>query len=511
MAFKDDTIKELVHQLRGQQSAINLLIQTAQMRSISDIKQLLKDNAIVLERVARGTRSLRSSRPQLNAPKSTLTYSQSVHCSSTEETGSSIDLRTEFEFDDLVVNSRVYRRALQAAWRAQPRAPGVSVRSKFLEGDGDGELDGGIDRLRAAKCKNEAGRDFIDVTNTYCLESPSNGSQVGNPKDLKVIDRIQDESPNDEVHSSRVDVLRYSMNNSTESTKRARAAEEPRIIVPAAKSSTDADESECTPSARIQERRVKTLLTRLLRPISTETKPRQRRTCAVNQEGKYAKSHVKLTADDDVCLRRRRIAASLKLEGDVDSHEVSVRTITAHESILIQLVDHGLGTELLDVLSEVLQYVPSIRTLWTNLSSLRQRLATFSDYISTNGGSEAARAVPDIVEEVLSLVRNIHAAIKDFSGLGLAGSMDSKLIENISQEVQGSVRAVQALADKVATLVPKDFENEFRTFQRLKFFVSRVIELSKVRGLLGSFGRPSGIGMNMQSRWEGRPALIDAL
>lgn len=83
--------------------------------SISDIiRQLLHQNSLMLDRVAHQTRSLRGTHPKVKAPRS-------VFHSNMEEIGSLIGTddtattETSFEFDDLIVNSKVYRRVVSKA------------------------------------------------------------------------------------------------------------------------------------------------------------------------------------------------------------------------------------------------------------------------------------------------------------------------------------------------------------------------------------------------------------
>ena len=82
--------------------------------SISDIRLLLQKNNLVLEQVAQRTMSLRKSFPRVKAPPSIFDGSigdeKSIY-SFAESTATS----TDFAFDDVVVNSHAYRRALAAS------------------------------------------------------------------------------------------------------------------------------------------------------------------------------------------------------------------------------------------------------------------------------------------------------------------------------------------------------------------------------------------------------------
>ena len=79
--------------------------------SLFDIRRLLDNNTAVLEQVAKRTKALRTSHPTVKAPESIYEASydtQSIYGNAASTLGAS-----EFEFDDLIVNSRVYRRASQ--------------------------------------------------------------------------------------------------------------------------------------------------------------------------------------------------------------------------------------------------------------------------------------------------------------------------------------------------------------------------------------------------------------
>ncbi|KAF2181767.1 hypothetical protein K469DRAFT_637902 [Zopfia rhizophila CBS 207.26] len=119
IAWRADTMKELLQSIRGQQGAITLLIQMLQMESLSDIHRLIQDNTAVLRGVVHRTRSLRSSNPRVGSsiPESFLGRkdTESILCG---DNASSIG-GTEFEFDDIVVNSKAYRRALESLRRKE--------------------------------------------------------------------------------------------------------------------------------------------------------------------------------------------------------------------------------------------------------------------------------------------------------------------------------------------------------------------------------------------------------
>ncbi|KAL9081039.1 MAG: hypothetical protein Q9157_000355 [Trypethelium eluteriae] len=82
-------------------------------QSLSDIQQLLHGNHTLLEGIVSRTRSNRSLNPSLKIPASVLDAEPESN-SLSDDYGSAIS-GTEFDFDDTIVNSRVYRRTMMIA------------------------------------------------------------------------------------------------------------------------------------------------------------------------------------------------------------------------------------------------------------------------------------------------------------------------------------------------------------------------------------------------------------
>lgn len=104
---KEANFKELLQQIQGQQSALGLLIQGMQMESLSDIHQLLNSNSVKLDQIAKRSNTLRQKHPNMKVPESVLE-------ASTDDTYT-IFGDAKFTFDDEVVNSEPYQRAMARA------------------------------------------------------------------------------------------------------------------------------------------------------------------------------------------------------------------------------------------------------------------------------------------------------------------------------------------------------------------------------------------------------------
>jgi hypothetical protein len=107
--WKEDTFKELLTQIRGQQSALSLLIQGLQMESIADIRKLVEENSVTLEQVVKRSRTLRQSHPRIRVPETLFDHREGIDDAVDAE---SIAKSAEFSFDNEVINSRAYRRAM---------------------------------------------------------------------------------------------------------------------------------------------------------------------------------------------------------------------------------------------------------------------------------------------------------------------------------------------------------------------------------------------------------------
>ncbi|KAL1608276.1 hypothetical protein SLS60_003215, partial [Paraconiothyrium brasiliense] len=103
--LKEANFKELLQQIRGQQSALGLLIQGLQMESLSDMHRLLGDNSVKLDEIAKRSSTLRQKHPNIKVPESVL-VKDSFDDSQT------IFGDAEFTFDD---DSKAYRRAMARA------------------------------------------------------------------------------------------------------------------------------------------------------------------------------------------------------------------------------------------------------------------------------------------------------------------------------------------------------------------------------------------------------------
>ncbi|KAL1615766.1 hypothetical protein SLS54_008771 [Diplodia seriata] len=158
--WREDTMRDLLSQLRGQQLALNLLVQMLQLESLQELKQLVRDNNQMMSRVAQRSRSLRDTHPRVSSRVAESVFSsqrESVMSRVPSMAASTID-QTEFDFDDAVVNSRAYRRALAAAQQRPAKSRTVS---EPVESVADPDPD--VETLKIGDRKPETDEDGRDL------------------------------------------------------------------------------------------------------------------------------------------------------------------------------------------------------------------------------------------------------------------------------------------------------------------------------------------------------------
>jgi hypothetical protein len=190
--LKEDTFKELLTQIRGQQSALSLLIQGLQMESIADIKKLVEDNSVTLDQVVKRSRTLRQSHPRLKVPESLFNQKD---VNDYEIDTESIAKATEFTFDDEVVNSKAYRRAMALAMSTSRKRSNASKESDTVAAeddptdlekmpqDNDKDERDGLANLALLSWKEDDATNIVPKSETK-LESPSPTTKTDEHADL---------------------------------------------------------------------------------------------------------------------------------------------------------------------------------------------------------------------------------------------------------------------------------------------------------------------------------------
>lgn len=72
VAWKEDTMVEILGQLRGQATALNLLLQALGIESILEMRELLTAHGSVLQQIKINTQSLRKAYPENDVPDSVI-------------------------------------------------------------------------------------------------------------------------------------------------------------------------------------------------------------------------------------------------------------------------------------------------------------------------------------------------------------------------------------------------------------------------------------------------------
>lgn len=126
LLFNEDTMKELLQHIRGQQSALTFLLQLLQMQSLTELVTMLRKDQGVFRKVADDVSTLREAYPEVHVAESIFENDME---SVINDMSSMMDDR-EFGFDDLVINSKAYRRAFAAAQRRARRKSDETLRNE---------------------------------------------------------------------------------------------------------------------------------------------------------------------------------------------------------------------------------------------------------------------------------------------------------------------------------------------------------------------------------------------
>ncbi|QDS71001.1 hypothetical protein FKW77_007773 [Venturia effusa] len=130
VVWKEEVMQELLRQIQDQQTTLGFLVQSLQMRSLSASNHYLGEARPLLQDTVSRSRSHRNlTLPSMKVPESIF----EGRSSGAFLDGSSTIGSVEFDFDDDVVNSTVYRRAMATATKGQQDSkPRVKI---AVEGD----------------------------------------------------------------------------------------------------------------------------------------------------------------------------------------------------------------------------------------------------------------------------------------------------------------------------------------------------------------------------------------
>ncbi|KAK0616165.1 hypothetical protein B0T14DRAFT_522647 [Immersiella caudata] len=126
MVWNESHLSDLLSSIRGQQTAITTLIQLLQMNTLTEIKDVLQQKQEVVRASTELTQSLRSRNPSVVVANSIYAGRDGRYSSILDADDVSVVAPSDldFEFDDLVVNSQAYRRALARAHaKTRPQDP----------------------------------------------------------------------------------------------------------------------------------------------------------------------------------------------------------------------------------------------------------------------------------------------------------------------------------------------------------------------------------------------------
>ncbi|KAF2669340.1 hypothetical protein BT63DRAFT_258973 [Microthyrium microscopicum] len=174
--WNNDRLKELLDALRGQQTSITLLIQLLHTESLASITQLLNSNQPTLSKNVERTQSLRRSIPGVRIPESIYSAEDedvpSVY--SYDPTGDASSA-IEFEFDDMIINSQVYRKVVAAAMSRTPSRPTEEIEGDLIDLSDAATIKAGHedDSLTGEASRELATLMLSETRTTVVVEEPS--------------------------------------------------------------------------------------------------------------------------------------------------------------------------------------------------------------------------------------------------------------------------------------------------------------------------------------------------
>ncbi len=165
--WKQERFQELLDGLRGQQLAINTLIQLLQMDSLLEITRLLQQKGPELKESVERTESLRSKYPSLKLAESIYSLRDRMSVLSAADTMvASSEL--EFAFDDIIVNSAAYRRVFATAKSHAPDPSPEPARSTAAIRDSAEHI--GEDSAEYTWSRAKATKVSADFSHHYALD-----------------------------------------------------------------------------------------------------------------------------------------------------------------------------------------------------------------------------------------------------------------------------------------------------------------------------------------------------
>jgi hypothetical protein len=190
--WKEDTFKELLTQIRGQQSALSLLIQGLQMESIADIRKLVEENSVTLDQVVKRSRTLRQSHPRVCVPDSLFNHARESEDAADAE---SIAKSTEFTFDDEVINSKAYRRAMALYTTSSGEAKTSTNPTSYIEQDQPPAYESSLQDVHKEEKSSAAVVGIVDATisdvEETAIENPTSTEIAITHKDEDTFESIE--------------------------------------------------------------------------------------------------------------------------------------------------------------------------------------------------------------------------------------------------------------------------------------------------------------------------------
>ncbi|KAK2756183.1 hypothetical protein FQN54_005591 [Arachnomyces sp. PD_36] len=175
VVWNEPEMKELLQQLRGHQSSLTLLLTVLQSQSGTQTQDLLRQNQMALDKILARARTSRRKKPPSSLQRSNFAFADTDSILSDAD---SMLSATSFEFDDIIINSRVYREALKKSIQ-RPARGRFDTHAVELNTELDPIIEGGSGRpprVPTEEASNEdntseKGNHFPSLNHKFSFES----------------------------------------------------------------------------------------------------------------------------------------------------------------------------------------------------------------------------------------------------------------------------------------------------------------------------------------------------
>jgi hypothetical protein len=437
----------------------------------------------MLARIATGTRSLRSSHPRLSLPTSILSPSRSNPPSVMTDPFSSVDSTIDFDFDDLIVNSQVYRRAMRNAQRPDP----IYVRdSKFVEVDLIDLSDDPVPAMMQSGNLNAIMEDLQLLDESFHNEQQSEDHGTGGTFDHAAVLSEHDEAEQDSQHDSTSPDLAHRIHRKPVADTLSAESHHSRSDAYNSSSPSSVHRSNSLPGNVSDDASTIITLDSDCSSLGHSNSPASGQISEIDvvhrsSQSLFDRSQVVLvempppggydpfTGTHATHLQDHRVHRVPETPHVVDEFQVARKDISIAESLLFHISDTT--REMLPVLFEAAKITGSseFKKLASTLNQLVDAIPVLTDYLSTYAVSDSTVIAQEFADEFCKIRTNIMQSIRD---------EQSKRKNNSSLRIFGKSKDDARLQKSILDLISKIERCLPTRFLEYRAGLGRVLQIS---------------------------------